>query len=85
MNELNQTAELMMSSHYADKFVAEYWQLKIRLKELEETLRKWDAGELDYTPVATRGLYDNQMLAMKEYLYTLEIRARIEGIDLGKE
>lgn len=43
--ELKDTATLMVSSDYKERFKAEYYQLKIRLEKLKCMLQKWDNGE----------------------------------------
>lgn len=43
--ELKDTATLMVSSNYKERFKAEYYQLKIRLEKLKCMLQKWDNGE----------------------------------------
>ena len=40
--ELKDTATLMVNSDYKERFKAEYYQLKIRLKKLKCMLQKWD-------------------------------------------
>lgn len=83
MNEvLKNSVELMLSSDYKDRFVAEYMQLKNRYEGLERMLEKWDAEMLPFTPTCPREIYSFQLKAMKEYLDTLVIRAKIENIEL---
>lgn len=43
--ELKDTATLMVSSYYKERFKAEYYQLKIRLEKLKCMLQKWGNGE----------------------------------------
>ena len=43
--ELKDTATLMVSSEYKERFKAEYYQLKIRLEKLKCMLQKWDNGK----------------------------------------
>ena len=43
--ELKDTATLMVSSDYKERFKAEYYQLKIRLEKLKYMLQKWGNGE----------------------------------------
>lgn len=45
-------------------------------------LEKWDAGELNFKPTCPRGMYDEQIAAMKKYLEILEERADLEGVAL---
>ena len=80
--ELKDTTTLMVSSDYKERFIAEYYQLEIRLKKLEYVLQKWDEGKLNFTPTCPRSIYDVQLQGMKQYLAALEARAIIEKIDL---
>lgn len=43
--ELKDTAILMVSSDYKERFKAEYYQLKIRLEKLKCMLQKGDNGK----------------------------------------
>lgn len=79
--ELKETTALMNSADYKERFLAEYYQLSIRLDKLSSMLAKWDAGELNFTPSCPRALYDLQIRAMKDYLAVLEARAAIEQIN----
>ncbi|RGG42129.1 hypothetical protein DWX96_00825 [Roseburia sp. AF22-2LB] len=72
----------MQSNDYKERFKAEYKQLDIRYKGLEAMLKKWDAGELNFTPTCPRNIYNIQIRAMEEYLTVLETRAIMEKIDL---
>lgn len=76
------TAALMTSEDYKDRFKAEYIQLKNRYEGLKRMTDNWDNGTLSFTPTCPRVTYNFQLRAMKEYLDILEIRAKIEGINL---
>ena len=80
--ELKDTAELMESADYKDRFKAEYYQVKIRYEKLKTMLVKWDKGELNFTPTCPRSTYDMQTKAMADYIAVLEARAVMENIDL---
>lgn len=80
--ELKDTAVLMTSGDYKDRFKAEYWQLRERLRKLAALLNRWDAGELDFTPDCPRELLDEQYAVMDKYLSILFKRAAIEGVTL---
>ena len=41
--ELKDTYQKMISSDYKDRFIAEYWQTKIRYEKLKAMLTKWEA------------------------------------------
>jgi hypothetical protein len=91
--ELMDTIELMGSSDYRDRFVAEYIQLKIRYEKLKAFNTKIEAarrtGSLDEGVQVKEPKHDcpasllrEQQAAMGEYLHLLEVRAVIEDIDL---
>jgi len=42
--ELADTAEMMMSEDYKERFRAEYGQVAIRHQKLKAMLEKWDKG-----------------------------------------
>lgn len=77
---LKDTAELMCSENYRDRFVAECKQLEIRYQGLKKMLDKWDRGELEFAPTCTRGIYVRQLMCMENYLSVLYDRAQIEEI-----
>lgn len=79
---LNDTALLMVSTDYKDRFKAEYIQLKTRLKGLKTMLHNWDNEQLSFIPSCPRSTYDLQVEAMTKYLAVLEARAKIEDINL---
>ena len=83
MYDLNETIELMTSADYKDRFKAEYWQTKIRYDELRMMLEKYEAGKLDFEPTCPIWILARQMRWMEGYLNGLEVRAKIEGVDLG--
>ena len=76
------TVEGMLSSDYKERFKAEYQQTKIRYDKLHAMLAKADAGKLEFKPTCPLDLLRRQAAAMGQYLYCLEVRAQIEGIDL---
>lgn len=80
--ELKDTVELMLSSDYRDRFRAEYYQIKIRYEKLSNLLLKHEKGELDFTLSSKLEIYQNQLLAMKNYMLLLEHRADDENISL---
>ena len=85
MRELRETIEEMVSEDYKERFRAEYWQTKIRYQKLRDMNIKYEAGTLTYTPICSLPLLNAQQASMGKYLHCLEVRAEIEGIDLGKE
>lgn len=82
MMELKDTAALMCSDDYKDRFKAEYLQLKIRRDKLAAMLVKLDTGKLGFTPTCPRGLYMFQLYTMDGYLDILRDSAKLEGVEL---
>ena len=82
MKELKDTAEMMSSANYEERFKAEYLQLKIRFQKLINMIDGWDEGELEFTPTCPRSTYNLQIRAMADYMAVLEARAVMESIDL---
>ena len=80
--KLKDTIEMMQSDDYKERFKAEYYQLKIRLEKLYEMLVRYDAGTLGFVPNCSIRLLKDQLSIMRDYLYALQVRAEIEGIEL---
>jgi hypothetical protein len=85
MMKLSETVEMMNSADYKERFKAEYLQLKIRANGLKNMLDKWDNGELNFTPTCPRGIYNDQMEYMTNYMTVLANRAYLEGINLDEQ
>lgn len=85
ITHLRDTVGLMESSDYKDRFKGEYWQTKIRYDKLHKMVVKYEAKTLDFTPTTPLDILKKQLSYMGMYLYTLEIRAQLEGIELFKE
>lgn len=92
MENLQQTAPLMASADYKERFIAEYWQTKIRYEKLKVFCNKIEAAhttQLSHNPLeepkhdCPLELLRQQQSAMGAYLHTLEIRAVIENVDLN--
>jgi len=82
MMKLSDTVDGMNGADYKKRFIAEYQQLVIRYRGLDNMLRKWDKGELNFKPTCPRSTYNMQIKAMTDYIAVLEARAVMEGIDL---
>ncbi|MBP3328714.1 MAG: hypothetical protein J6L91_07390 [Clostridia bacterium] len=80
--ELKDTIEMMNSADYKERFKAEYHQTKIRYEKLHKMVIKYEAGTLNFTPKCSLELLKEQKKYMGCYLYCLEVRAEIEGIEL---
>ena len=80
--ELKDTVAMMNSPDYKERFKAEYHQTKIRYDKLHAMVVKYEADALNFTPSCSIELLKQQKSAMGQYLYALEVRAVVEGIDL---
>lgn len=79
---LKDTASFMKSKNYIKRFIAEYWQLKIRYKKLEVTVARYDWGMLDFKLACPIYILREQLRVMREYMELLKLRAEKEGISL---
>jgi len=80
--DLKDTVEGMLSEDYKERFKAEYLQTKIRYDKLHTMIIKYEAGVLNFQPTCPIELLKNQAKYMGMYLYQLEVRAQLEGIEL---
>ena len=81
-SEFDDTVAGMLSTDYRKRFKAEYRQTKIRYEKLHKMLVKAAAGNLEFKLSSPVDLLRKQETHMGEYLYCLEIRAQIEGIEI---
>lgn len=90
---LKDTVKLMNSEDYKERFIAEYWQTKIRYEKLKAFNNKIEAAKRsNYNIEGNRveppkhdcpdDLLREQQHFMGEYLHILEVRAIIENINL---
>ena len=70
---------------YKLRMINEYKELKGKYDRLHRMLVKYDAGKLDFTPTCPIDLLRKQASFMGQYLYILETRAVIEGLNLNVE
>ena len=92
------TIEGMISPDYKERFKAEYAQTKIRYERLKAFNTKIEAAHrTEYVPFDGKkrskvdmpahdcpdDLLEQQQSTMGQYLHLLEVRAVIEGVDLG--
>ena len=80
---LKDTVDIMCSTDYKERFIAEYKQTKIRYEKLHKMIVKYEAGTLDFTPTCPIELLKEQASYMGKYLYILEVRAQLEGVNLN--
>ena len=78
---LKDTVELMISSDYNNRFTAEYCQLDIRIKKLQDMLKKYRNNQLDFVPSCSYELLSKQLEAMIQYRNCLLERSIIEDIN----
>ena len=86
--ELKDTIGFMNSKDYRERFIAEYWQTRIRYEKLKDFCNRIEAAMINGTeePKHDCPLYllQEQQAAMGKYLHFLELRAVIEKIDFYK-
>lgn len=82
MKDLIDTVELMASDDYKQRFKAEYYQTEIRYNKLHEMIVRYEANTLNFEPKCSIDILKKQASYMGDYLYMLEVRAEIEGIEL---
>ena len=80
--ELIDTVDLMTSNDYKDRFMAEYYQVKIRYQKLKSILDKYEEGTLDFEPNCSISLLMIQRDIMEDYLNVLQDRAIVENIEI---
>ena len=81
--ELKDTAEMMQSADYKERFIAEYHQTKIRYEKLKAFNTKIKAAHMSSKVEMPKHdcpdeLLREQQAAMGQYLHLLELRAEIE-------
>ena len=64
------------------RFIDEYNLLKDKYTKLHKMIVKYEAGTLEFEPKSSIEVLKNQKCAMGQYLYWLEVRSEIEGIEL---
>lgn len=67
---------------WQERMKCEYRETKERYEKLNRLIVKHAAGTLDFTLKCPLELLQAQREHMSNYLYTLEIRAEIEGVNL---
>ena len=80
--DLKDTAEMMTSPDYRERFKGEYIQVKIRHLKLTAMLDKLHNGKLPFEPTCPASILEKQAEIMADYLTCLEARAAIEGVQL---
>ena len=90
IKDLKQTASLMESADYKERFKAEYLQLKIRTQKLNDFCNRIEAAQTCDKVLAPEHdcsypILVQQLRAMERYLHILEVRAVMENIDLNPD
>lgn len=80
--ELIDTAKLMISKNYKDRFKAEYYQTKIRRDKLLKMIVNYDSEKLEFEPICSIYLLKTQLDSMNTYLNILQMRAMTERIEI---
>ncbi len=81
-NELNQTVKGMISTDYIERFKAEYKQVVIRAKRLDNIITKATNNEIEFNLDSKLEQLIRQHEIMLLYKSILEDRAKTEGINL---
>lgn len=80
--ELRDTIPGMLSLDYKERFTAEYEQLSIRAQKLETFIDNYRNDGLNFKPMCSIELLEQQLDIMKAYIAVLEERAKIEGVNV---
>lgn len=80
--ELVDTTLMMVSTDYKERFLAEYYQVRIRADKLRKMIQKYKDDTLEFEPKCSCGLLEAQLDVMELYAEVLENRAWIEGIPI---
>lgn len=84
--DLSDTADMMSSTDYKERFKAEYCQTKIRYTKLKSFINRIEAAQRAGTEEPKHDcpldLLMDQQHYMERYLHILEVRAIIENIIL---
>lgn len=75
---------LMSREKYKERFLIEYKETKERYDKLHKIIVKYTAGKLDFKLNCDIELLKEQAKYMGNYLFILEVRAEIEGVDLDR-
>ena len=79
--KLEYIIELLKSDSYKERALGEYLFVKDKYEKLHRMIIKREAGKLDFEPNCPMEQWKAQASAMGQYLYQLEIKAEIEGIE----
>ena len=80
--ELKDTIGMMLDDDYKERFKAEYHQLKIRYNKLHRVIVMAEADALPFQLTCPLDLLKEQRMHMGKYIQCLEVRAKLECIEL---
>lgn len=80
--KLENTVELMTSNDYKDRFLAEYYQVKIRYEKLLNTIKRYENKTLEFELSCDINLLRKQAFVMECYMDILKERANVECVEL---
>ena len=63
MKELKDTIDLMVSEDYKERFLAELYQLEIRISKLEKLIKDYRSNSLKFKPTTNIGTLEEQLRA----------------------
>lgn len=69
--ELKNTIEYMISEDYTERFIAEYWQLKIRRDKLNNFIQRIELAQ-DYYDGKDEPVHDCPLALLKDQLYYMD-------------
>lgn len=80
--KLENTVELMTSNDYKDRFLAEYYQVKIRYEKLLNIIKRYENKTLEFELSCDINLLRKQAFVMECYMEILKERANVECVEL---
>lgn len=80
--DLDKIIELLKSDSYKERARGEYYFVKDKYDKLHAVIIKREAGKLDFEPNCPLEEWKAQAAAMRAYLFQLEVKACMEGVDL---
>lgn len=79
---IDEIVALLRSDDYKDRAKGEYYFVKDKYEKLHRMIIRREAGKLDFKPNCPMEQWKAQAAAMGAYLYQLEVKAEMEGIEL---
>ena len=80
--DLDKIIKLLKSDSYKERARGEYYFVKDKYDKLHAMIIKREAGKLDFDPNCPLEEWKAQAAAMRAYLFQLEVKAYMEGVDL---